>query len=73
MELQTENEIVVLTALTTQLHFNSKQYLWKLGRAFNPGSANSNTKLIELQPRFISEITAEELTSSPSAIVYDLG
>jgi hypothetical protein len=43
--------------------------------AFNPiGSANSNTKLIELQPRcFISEITAEELISSPSAIVYDFG
>jgi hypothetical protein len=72
----TENEIVVLTALT---NVNStliqKQYLWKLGKGtYNPiGSANSNTKLIELQPRFISEITAEELTSSPSAIVYDFG
>lgn len=71
-----ENEIIILTALATvNSTLIQKQYLWKLGKgAFNPiGSANSNTKLIELQPRFISEITAEELTSSPSAIVYDFG
>lgn len=72
----TENEIVMITALATvNSTLIQKQYLWKLGKgAFNPiGSANSNTKIIELQPRFLSEITAEELTSSPSAIVYDFG
>ena len=71
-----ENEIIVLTALATvNSTLIQKQYLWKLGKgAYNPiGSTNINTKLIELQPRFISEITAEELTSSPSAIVYDFG
>lgn len=72
----TENEIIVLTALATvNSTLIQKQYLWKLGKgAYNPiGSSNINAKLIELQPRFISEITAEELTSSPSAIVYDFG
>lgn len=71
-----ENEIIVLTALATvNATLIQKQYLWKLGKgAYNPiGSSNINAKLIELQPRFISEITAEELTSSPSAIVYDFG
>ena len=71
-----ENEIIVVTALATvNATLIQKQFLWKLGKgAFNPiGSANSNTKLIELQPRFLSEITADELTSSPSAIVYDFG
>lgn len=71
-----ENEIIVLTALATVNDtLIQKQYLWKLGKgAYNPiGSSNINAKLIELQPRFISEITAEELTSSPSAIVYDFG
>jgi lysophospholipase L1-like esterase len=71
-----ENEIIVVTALATvNATLIQKQFLWKLGKgAFNPiGSANSNTKLIELQPRFLSEITANELTSSPSAIVYDFG
>lgn len=71
-----ENEIIVLTALTTvNSTLIQKQYLWKSGKGvFNPiGSVNISTKLIELQPRFISEITVEELTSSPSAIVYDFG
>ena len=71
-----ENEIIVVTALTTiNATLVQKQFLWKLGKGtYNPiGSANSNTKLIELQPRFLSEITANEITSSPSAIVYDFG
>jgi hypothetical protein len=72
----TENEIILVTALTTiNATLVQKQYLWKLGKgAFNPiGSENVNTKLIELQPRFLNEITSDELTSSPSAIVYDFG
>ena len=71
-----ENEIIVVTALTTiNATLVQKQYLWKLGKgAFNPiGSADINTKLIELQPRFLNKIASDELTSSPSAIVYDFG
>ncbi|OCB77945.1 hypothetical protein [Flavobacterium crassostreae] len=71
-----KNEIVILTALATvDSTLIQHQYLWKLGKgAFNPiGSSNINDKLIALQPRFISELTANELTSSPGAVVYDLG
>lgn len=71
-----ENEIVVITALeTVNATLVQRQYLWKKGKgAYNPiGSTDINTKLIELQPRFLNEITADELTSSPSAIVYDFG
>jgi hypothetical protein len=59
MEYGTENEIVVLTALT---NVNStliqKQYLWKLEKELQPYwlCKYSNTKLIELQPRFISDM-----------------
>lgn len=72
----TENEIIILTALETiNATLVQKQFLWKLGKGeFNPiGSTNINTKLIELQPKFLNEITVDELTSSPSAIVYDFG
>jgi len=71
-----ESELVMLTALATVNNtLIQKQYLWKLGKGeFNPiGSADISTKLIELQPRFLNEITAGQLTSSPSAIVYDFG
>jgi hypothetical protein len=70
------NEIVVLTALTTINNtLVQKQYLWKLGKGnFNPiGSTSINTKLLELQPKFIDEIVANELTSSPQSIVYEFG
>lgn len=71
-----ENEIIVLTVLDTIAGtLVQKQYLWKLGKgSFSPiGSANISQKLLELQPRFINEITADELTNSPQAIVYDFG
>ena len=72
----TEDEIIVLTALTTiNATLVQKQYLWKLGKGeYNPiGSANIATKMLELQPRLLNEIISDELTSSPSAVVYDLG
>ncbi|GIZ08384.1 hypothetical protein [Flavobacterium sp. UMI-01] len=72
----TEDEMVILTALATvNATLVQRQFLWKLGKGeFNPiGSTDINTKLIELQPRFINEIVADELTSSPIAIVYDFG
>lgn len=72
----TEDEIIVLTALTTiNATLVQKQYLWKLGKGeYNPiGSANIATKMLELQPRLLNEIVSDELTSSPSAVVYDLG
>ena len=72
----TEDEIIVLTALTTiNATLVQKQYLWKLGKGeYNPiGSANIATKMLELQPRLLNEIISDELTSSPSAVVYDFG
>jgi hypothetical protein len=46
----TENEIVVLTALTN-VNPLIQSNIWKLGKGtYNPIPANSNTKLIELQP-----------------------
>jgi hypothetical protein len=71
-----QNEIIILTALATvNSTLVQKQYLWKLGKGqYNPiGSANISSKIIELQPKFLNEITADELTSSPSAIVYTFG
>ena len=72
----TENEIIVLTALATVNNtLVQKQYLWKLGKGeFNPiGSTAIETKILELQPKFLNEIIADELTNSPQAIVYDFG
>lgn len=72
----TETELVVLTALVViNNQLLQRQFLWKLGKGeFNPiGSTDINTKVLELQPKFLNEITSDELTSSPSAIVYDFG
>lgn len=72
----TESEIIVLTALVTiDNQLVQRQFLWKKGKGeYNPiGSDDINDKLLELQPKFLSEINAEELTNSPRAIVYDFG
>lgn len=71
-----ENEIVVLTVLATvDLQTIQRQFLWKKGKGeYNPiGSTLIDEKLLELQPKFISETLATEMTSSPSAIVYNFG
>ena len=71
-----ENEIIVVTALVTiNGTLVQKQFLWKLGKGeYNPiGSSYVSTKLIELQSRYVNDTTADELTSSPSAIVFDFG
>lgn len=71
-----ESEIVMLSVLETINGIKSqRQFLWKLGKGtFNPiGSTNLNTKVLELQSKFIDEVLADDLTAAPDAIVYDLG
>lgn len=69
-------ELVILIVLQTiSAKQIQRQFLWKLGKGdFAPiGSSDLNTKVLELQPKFINEIIADELTAAPDAIVYDFG